>query len=165
MKEKDFLAAYDSFSDALFRHCYFRLYDRERSRDMVQETFIRTWEYMLQGKELLNIRAFLYRVLNNLIVDEIRKKKTLSLEAIMEVGFQASDNRIGKMQVELSAEAKNLARVMDQLDDEKRQLLVMRYIDGFGPKEIAEVLGENENVISVRLNRALKELRKLFNNG
>lgn len=165
MKEEEFLAAYELFSDALFRHCYFRIYDRERAKDMVQETFVRTWEYISVGKEVLNIRAFLYRVLNNLVVDDIRKKKALSLEEITEGGFQASDNRIGKIQVELEAEAKNLMRAMKKLEDDKMHLLVMRYIDGFGPKEIAKTLGENENVISVRLSRALKELREIFNNG
>ena len=166
MKEKDFLEAYDLYSDALFRLCYFRLYDRERAKDIVQETFVRTWEYSVKnGKEVLNLRAFLYRVLNNLIVDDIRKKKSLSLDEITESGFQASDNRIGKMQVELGADSVNLMRALSKMEEEKRQILVMRFIDGLGPKEIAAAIDESENVVSVRLNRALKELREIFNNG
>ncbi|OGF82416.1 hypothetical protein A3B18_03685 [Candidatus Giovannonibacteria bacterium RIFCSPLOWO2_01_FULL_46_13] len=165
MKEKDFLAAYEAYSEALFRHCYFRIYDREKAKDMVQETFIRTWEYILKGEKVENIRAFFYRVLNNLVVDEIRRKKSLSLEEITEGGFQASDNKVGKLQVELGAEAVNLMRSMEKMEEEKKQLLIMRFIDGLGPKEIASVVGESENVISVRLSRALKELREIFNNG
>ena len=132
---------------------------------MVQETFIRTWEYILKGEKVENIRAFFYRVLNNLVVDEIRRKKSLSLEEITEGGFQASDNKVGKLQVELGAEAVNLMRSMEKMEEEKKQLLIMRFIDGLGPKEIASVVGESENVISVRLSRALKELREIFNNG
>ena len=165
MKEKDFLAAYEAYSEALFRHCYFRIYDREKAKDMVQETFIRTWEYILKGEKVENIRAFFYRVLNNLVVDEIRRKKSLSLEEITEGGFQASDNKVGKLQVELGAEAVNLMRSMEKMEEEKKQLLIMRFIDGLGPKELASVVGESENVISVRLSRALKELREIFNNG
>lgn len=165
MNEPEFLEAYDLYSDALFRHCYFRVYDRERAKDMVQETFIRTWEYVSSGKEVSNIRAFLYKVLNNIIIDDIRKKKSLSLDDLSESGFQPTDNRIGKMRVELAAEAGTLMKSMRKMDHEKSQLLIMRYIDGLGPKEISSILGENENVISVRLNRALKELRQIFNNG
>lgn len=164
MKEKDFLAAYEAYTDALFRHCYFRIYDREKAKDMVQETFVRTWEYALRGEQVTNIRAFLYRVLNNLVVDEIRRKKALSLEEITEAGYQASDNKRGKAQVELTAEGISLMKKMDGMEEEKRHLLIMRYIDGLGPKEISNILGESENVISVRLNRALKEIRDIFNN-
>ena len=38
----------------------------------------------------------------------------------------------------------------------------MRYINELGPKEIAEILNETENVISVRINRALRKARALF---
>ena len=165
MKEQDFLTAYELYSDALFRHCYFRIYDREKAKDMVQDAFVRSWEYISSGKEVLNLRAFLYRVLNNLVVDEIRRKKSLSLDELTEGGYQASDNRIGKTQVELGAEAVNLMRSLSKMEEEKSQLLIMRFIDGLGPKEIAVILEENENVVSVRLNRALKELRNIFNNG
>ncbi len=166
MKEQEFLEAYDLYSDALFRHCFFRLYDREKAKDIVQDTFIKTWEYALKnGNEVSNIRAFLYKVLNNLIVDEIRRKKTLSLEEITETGFQATDNKMGKITVELGAETANLMRCLGKIAEEKKDILIMRYIDGFGPKEIAQILGESENVISVRLNRALKELREIFDNG
>ena len=51
------------------------------------------------------------------------------------------------------------------MEENKKNLLIMRYIDELGPKEIAHILGENENVISVRLNRALRELKEIFHNG
>ena len=39
--QQSFLQAYDELADALFRHCFFRLYDREKARDAVQEVFLR----------------------------------------------------------------------------------------------------------------------------
>ena len=100
MREEEFSAAYESYSDALFRHCYFRLYDREKSKDIVQEAFIKTWEYASKGTEIENTRAFLYKVLNNLIVDEIRRKKALSLEILLEGGFQPIDSKEGRKNLE-----------------------------------------------------------------
>lgn len=165
MKEKDFLEAYEMYSDALYRHCYFRLFDNEKSKDIVQETFVRTWNYILEGKEISNIRAFLYRVLNNLIVDEIRKKKSYSLEDLSESGFQPTDNKAGKQRLEVVSEVNHLMKFINKLGEEKRQLLIMRYMDGLGPKEISRILGKGENIISVRLNRAIKELREIYDNG
>ncbi len=165
MKEEEFSAAYESYSDALFRHCYFRLYDREKSKDIVQEAFIKTWEYALKGTEIENIRAFLYRVLHNLIIDEIRKKKALSLEILLEEGFQPVDGKEDRKRLENFSDFQNLLRIMHKMEENKKNLLIMRYVDELGPKEIAHILGENENIISVRLNRALRELKEIFHNG
>ena len=66
---------------------------------------------------------------------------------------------------ENSSDFKELLRKISGIDGDKRDLLIMRFVDEFGPKEIAQILGESENVISVRLSRALKEVKDLYNHG
>ena len=165
MSEAEFLRAYDAFADQLFRHCYFRILDRDKSRDFVQETFFRTWEYIAAGKEIQNMRPFLYRVLNNVIIDESRKKKTLSLDELSEKGFDPATPIAALASIEIKSEFENVLRTMWHLDEEDRRIITMRYIDGLGPKEIALIMGTKENAISVRLHRAVKELRKLLPYG
>ena len=80
--ESQFLKAFDEYADALFRHCFFRVSDRETAKDLVHETFTRTWDHLARGKEVREYRAFLYRTANNLIVDFYRKKKAVFLEEI-----------------------------------------------------------------------------------
>ena len=82
MREEEFLTLYDAYADAIFRHCFFRVYERERARDLVQETFARTWEYAAKGNAVENARAFLYRVANNVIGDEVCEKKETSPDAM-----------------------------------------------------------------------------------
>ena len=80
--DQEFVEWYNTYSDAIFRHCYFRLKgDRETAKEFVQETFIRTWKYR-KTHEIHNIRAFLYRVATNLIINESRRAKrpTVSLD-------------------------------------------------------------------------------------
>jgi DNA-directed RNA polymerase specialized sigma24 family protein len=55
--QKQFLDAYDSYADAIRRYCYYRVFDKEKTDDIVQETFTRTWKYMADGKIVINIRA------------------------------------------------------------------------------------------------------------
>ncbi|MBI2594808.1 MAG: RNA polymerase sigma factor, partial [Candidatus Colwellbacteria bacterium] len=84
-QEKEFWQAYEAYADALFRHCYFRMYDRELAKDLVQEAFSRAWSsYFVPGKEVENLRALLYRILNNLIVDEARRRKPVPLDTLEE---------------------------------------------------------------------------------
>lgn len=159
--EKQFLKAYDEFADPIFRHCYFRVFNRERAKDLMQETFTKTWEYLNGGnKRVDNLRAFLYRVANNLIIDNSRKKKEDSLESMQEEGFDPGVDTRGQLMSFM--EAGEAIKVLDKINPKYKQVIQMRYIDDLSPKEIAEALGESENNVSVRLHRGLKELREIM---
>lgn len=160
MTEHDFLRAYDQFSDAIFRHCYYRVYDREQAKDLTQETFVRTWEFIIKGTEVKNIRAFLYRVATNLVIDESRKKKAVSLNLLQESGFEPASTE--HLQLPATVDANAMIVIIGRLDETHRDVLMMRYVDNLKPKEIAAVLSVSANVVSVRLHRAMKELRLLL---
>src|SRR5690606_10304958 len=118
----------------------------------------RLWNYLRTGeREIDNVRAFLYKIARNLIIDEYRKKNTFSLDALRDGGF---DVRIdGHKDIELEVNAREVVDAMHELDDLYREVALLRFVEGFQPKEIAEVLSLSENVVSVRLNRAVKKLR------
>ena len=50
--------------------------------------------------------------------------------------------------------------LMDEIPDVYKEVLIMRFVDGLGPKEMSELIEEKENVISVRIHRGLKLLRQ-----
>ena len=160
--EKEFLAAFDEYSNALFRHCLIRIRDREQAKDIVAETFTKTWTYVSKGKKVEHLRAFLYRVANNLIVDQSRRKKSSSLDAMIDDdGFEVLDESVGNPADVPDARA--AVKLLKSLDAIYRQVITMRFIDGLTPKEIAEVLDVSENVVSVRLYRGIERLRTLAN--
>lgn len=166
--EQAYLQAFDEYADALFRHARFRLASRERATDLVQDTFIKAWDYLRDGGEVEHWKSFLYRVLNNLIIDEYRRTKEESLDALMEESPLAENPLLaseGRTEIEEHADTKLLmehirARLPD-LPDSYRTVLTMRYIDGFSPKEISQMLGLSENVVSVRIHRGVTRLREL----
>ena len=152
-----FEQAYGEFSDAIFRHCAFRLRNRERGMELMQEAYVRLWTALTGGTQVENMRAFLYRIANNLVIDEVRKKKEVSLDAMTEAGWDVRDERLGDIQDHVQLQ--EILDVLATMDPTARQVLVMRYIDGMKPAEIAIVLDETANTVSVRLHRAVKELR------
>jgi RNA polymerase sigma-70 factor, ECF subfamily len=159
--EEEFLEAYDTYADAIFRHCYYRLFDRERAKDVMQDTFVRTWEYLQKGEKVDNIRALLYRIANNLIIDFVRKKKEASLDAMQEEGFDpATDDDMSHIAERL--DGGQAIEALKQLDDTHREVLVLRYVNGLQPAEIAEITGETANTVSVRIHRGLGKLRILL---
>src|SRR3989344_1472563 len=158
-----FTKAYDELSDSIFRHCWFRIGDRERAKDLMQEAFTKSWQYISRGEKVDNLKAFLYRVANNLIIDEYRKKKELSLDNLMVEGFEPGFDDRRKNEQEI--DARFILGVVNRLDEKYREAVLMRYIDDLSPKEIAEVTGESENNISVRIHRGLSQLKEILNNG
>lgn len=158
---EQFMKAYEDLSDAIFRHCYFRIGDRERAKDLMQDTFTRSWQYILSGTEIKNLKAFLYRVANNLIIDEYRKKKELSLDGLMAEGFDPGfDDR---SRLEHGIDARLIMATVNRMDEKYRDAVMMRYVDDLSPKEIAEALGESENNVSVRIHRGIKQLKEILN--
>ncbi len=158
--QEAFTAAYEEYADAIFRHCYFRLFQRELAKEMMQEAFLRTWEYIAAGNDIDNVRAFLYRVANNLIVDSVRKKKEMSLEQLQEAGFDPGVDETPHIQDKVDGHM--VIETLLKIDKPYRDILVMRYIDGLPPADIAEIIGESANTVSVRIHRGLKQLKSFI---
>lgn len=165
--ETQFIGWYDAYADALFRHCLFRVFDRERARELMQETFTRAWEYACAGHEIQQPRALLYRIANNAIIDNARRRATApatSLDELLEHGAPLAAPHTGSAKEHLQqvAATDDVRLLLAELPQDQRELLLLRHVEGLGPKEIAAVLGETPNVISVRLHRAAAAARELL---
>ncbi len=160
--QEQFLEAYDLYADAIFRHCALRLGDRELGKDLMQETFLRAWQELAKGTTLHNVRAFLYRIANNLIIDVARRaklRKQESLEGLQEVGFDIPDREPGPA---AQTDATLARESLDRVDEPYRTAVIMRFVDGLPPRDIADLLGVSANVVSVRIHRGIKQLESFL---
>jgi len=165
--EERFLKAFEEYSDALFRHAFLRISDRERAIDVVHDTFTKVWTYVRNGHEIDQFRPFLYKVLNNLIIDEYRKAKEASLDALMAIeGIdEGTFDELSESTVESLAatlDGKKAFELLEEMPDTYKEVIILKFVDGLGPKEIAALLEESENVVSVRIHRGLKVLRQMI---
>ena len=164
-QEDSFLKAFEEYSDALFRHAFIRVSNREKAIDIVHDTFTKVWVYVRAGHKIDSYRSFLYKVLNNLIIDEYRKQKEASLDALMEIEGvdEGSFSDLSENTVEALAatiDGRKAFELLSELPDVYREVITFRFIDGLGPKEISDLTEESENVISVRIHRGLRILRE-----
>ena len=165
--EERFLKAFDEYADALFRHAVYRLSDRERAIEIVHDTFTKVWGYIRAGHSIDSYKPFLYKVLNNLVIDEYRRRKELSLDAILEEEGvdEGSFPELHHTTIEeftFHMDAKKASELILELPLVYREVITLRFVDGLGPKEISELIEETENVVSVRIHRGLKTLRDLI---
>ncbi|HEV8666576.1 MAG TPA: RNA polymerase sigma factor [Candidatus Paceibacterota bacterium] len=167
--EQKFKDAFERYSDELFRHASMRLSDRDRAEELTQDAFMRTWDYVRKGGEVRDLRPFLYQTLRNLIIDEYRKAKIHSLDSMlenaesgqMEAMLPQDDTNTIEAAME-RLDAKEALRRVDELSEVYREVVLLRYVEGLSPKEIGAIVGESENVVSVRIHRALKKMRDLL---
>ncbi len=162
--KKDFHMAYQEHADALFRYSFYKLSDREKAKDVVQDTFVRYWEYVATDGKVDNVKAFLFRITTNAIIDHYRKKKDISLDSLAEEGFDPADHDTQHRLVR-SVDSQTALALVQKLDAPIRDIVLMKYVDGLSVKEIAEILEERENTVSVKLHRAHKDLQELFENN
>jgi RNA polymerase sigma-70 factor, ECF subfamily len=162
---EDFAKAFEEYADAIFRHCYTRVRDRETAKDLTQNTFIRTWEYIAKGNDIENIRAFLYKTAGNLTINEINQRKrrgVTSLEELQESGRDIAAESEPEA-LEMLHEERHLLQKLYRVPSPYREAVIMRYVDGLKPAEIAEITGETANVVSVRIHRGIQYLRSFLN--
>lgn len=158
--EQQFLELYEGQADAVFRHCFFKVSDRELARDLTQEAFMKTWKALAEGQVLENPKAFLFRVAGNLVIDHYRRKKEVSLDVLQEAGFDPSNDDYEAILVH--ADVEHVQGVLMQLEETHREIIVLRYVNDLSIAEIAESLQESENVVSVRIHRAVQKLKEIL---
>lgn len=157
---KRFEEAHEELIEPLFRFFYFRLSDRERAKELAQETFLRAWDYARSGREIRALKPFLYTTAGNLYKNELRgRREVVSLELLTEAGVFELESE--ETSAEELAEAKLLMEKVPELPDSYKEVLLLRYADGLSNKEIAEALDKSEGAVAVQLHRALEKLREL----
>lgn len=158
-REKRFLDCYESDADAVYRHAYWKTHDAELARDITQESYLRAWNALAEGRQIENLKAFIFRTATNLVIDHYRKKKPLSLDTLAEAGFDPGEDDPAVLG---TAEAREALAAVSSLEEPYRGTLLMRFATGLSIAEIAAVEEESENAISVRIHRGLEKLRGIL---
>lgn len=153
-------SAHADFEQGLLRHANFRLSDSGRCDDLVQDTFLKTWVYLIKAGKINSIKPFMYHVLNCLIIDEYRKKKSVSLDVLLDSGFEP--------------EGEDYDRIIDTIDGQAAMALIatlpaayqriisLRYIDDLSLSEIADETGLTKNLVAVKTHRGMEKLREIY---
>jgi RNA polymerase sigma-70 factor (ECF subfamily) len=159
-KQEIFIQAYSDHEKSLLRRSFFKISDKELSDDLVQTTFLKTWEYLVKGGKIDSMKAFLFHVLNNLIIDEYRKNKPVSLDTLTENGFQVSIDDSEKMFNMI--DGKTAIMLIPLLSEKYRDVISMHYLDDMPIKEIAEKTNQTRNTVTVQIHRGVGKLAVLF---
>ena len=152
--------AYSDHRQGLNSHALFKMNNKEMGEDLVQDAYMKTWKYLVKGGKIATMKAFLYHILNNLIVDEYRKHKTSSLDILLEKGFEPSTDDSGRLVNFL--DGKMTLTLIARLPIAYHKIMRMKYIQDLSLTEMSLLTGKSKNAIAVQVNRGTKKLKRLF---
>ncbi|MDP3954554.1 MAG: sigma-70 family RNA polymerase sigma factor [bacterium] len=106
------------------------------------------------------MKAFLYHVLNDLVVDQYRKHKPVSLDVLLAKGYEPP---AGHPEHHFNTlDGKAAALLIQRLPEKYQKVMHMRYIRDFSLKEISLVTGQSINTTAVQLHRGLEKLKLIY---
>lgn len=153
--------AYEDYGKKLNSYAFFRVSSRAISEDLVQDTFKKTWPYLVKGGKIDVMKSFLYHVLKDLIIDEYRKKKSSSLDALMEKGFVPGND--SSQRIINVLDGKRAIFLISGLPEKYQKIMRMRYVQELSLKEMALITGQSKETLAVQVHRGLKKLKILYN--
>jgi RNA polymerase sigma-70 factor (ECF subfamily) len=154
--EKDFGIAYETHAESIYRFFYWRTQDSELSQDLTSSVFEKAWrsKESFQGG---SVRAWLYRIARNLLIDHWRHKQDMPLT---NQDTLVSDTEELSVEVDKQLMAEQLQQALTQLPTEMHYVVSLRFIEGLSCKHVARLTGLSESNVRVTQYRALKKLRK-----
>lgn len=142
----------------MYRYAYRLLGNRELAEECVSETFTRFLKVVQRGKKLDgNLKAYLYHMAHNWIVDHYRKEKpedSLLDHNLSDPGEQAEHHILTKQQQE------KLRKALIKLPEEQRMVITLRFLEEWSHDRVAEFLEKSIESTRALQYRALLKMRK-----
>jgi len=152
----------------IFSFIFSKVYDREISNDIFQDTFVKVIKTLKAGKynEEGKFLPWVMRIAHNLVIDHFRKGNRMpkfndngefSIFSVLSDDSLNAETKIIKSQVETDVKS-----LVEELPDDQKEVLVMRIYNDMSFKEISENTGVSINTALGRMRYALINLRKLI---
>lgn len=141
--------------------------NRQDAEDLVQETYVKAYAAFYQYAPGTNVRAWLYRILNNTFISNYRKRQRRPRQAAAGRAedwqeFRAQANPTmgsAEMQALENLPNEEIRQAMDSLPAERRAAVYLADVEGFSYQEIAQIMDSPIGTVMSRLYRGRRQLR------
>ncbi|WP_442896571.1 RNA polymerase sigma factor [Enterococcus sp. 5H] len=139
----------------IFHIAYSYTHDKEEALDLIQDSFQKALNNLNGRKKIENVSLWFYKILVFTAVDKWRKQKRAP--SIIQFDEQISlfsftdDKAFSKIDIH---------SILKQLSSPAREIIILKFFEGFTLKDIANILDMNENTVKTKMYRSLNELRK-----
>lgn len=155
---------YERYRDAIYRFCLARTGTSHDAEDLTADVFVKALHSIDRYQDRgLPFAAFLYRIARNAAIDRSRTlKQPLSVDGLL---VEPPSKQNVEAEASLAVEKSILLAALSKLKPEHRDVITMRFIEGYAALEVAQMLGKTEGAIRTLQHRALERLRKEFDHA
>jgi RNA polymerase sigma-70 factor (ECF subfamily) len=159
--ESSLSSLYEEYFDKIARYAYLRIGDRSEAEDIAGDVFLRALDSLKSYRERgVPMQAWLFKIAHNLVVDyfrKIQKHKTVPIDNVeIEGGTNPAD--VAERNIDLE----RLTKAMEQLTQEQREVLGLRFFGGLSSREAGQVLNKSDGAVREMQRAAMERLRNLF---
>jgi RNA polymerase sigma-70 factor (ECF subfamily) len=161
--DADFTELYRAHLRDVYSYAYYRIGNHHDAEDLTEQTFLQAYRHFERAQRESNgrpLRPWLIRIAHNLAANYYRdrsRKPQTSLEDATILG----DIHTTESLVEGREELQRVLAGVQQLSDDRREALIMRFALGMDNREIARALGRTDGATKVLLHRAIKQLEEI----
>ncbi len=157
-----------TFQDAVYNLCYRLLGERTEAEDAAQEAFLKAYSNLRRYDPERAFKTWLLTIASNHCIDRLRKRRMtqVSIDEPIQATLSLASSDPLPEQAALSSERSRLIQaILNELPDDYRAAVTLRYWYDYSYAEIAEILQTTESAIKSRLFRARQMLAEKLDNG
>ena len=158
------------FKDRLHNFLFRYTHNHEDCEDLVQETFLRVYRSRFSYQPIAKLSTWIFTIALNLAKSMYKKKQRMTTFSIHaddsdpdSRDFEISDTSVLQDEkLHLKNSVEELEKALMQLNDEFREVIVLRDIQQLTYEEISEITGTAMGTVKSRINRARVQLQDLI---
>ncbi len=155
-------AIYDEYHSPLYRYIYHQVGEAETARDLTSELFQQLLQALHRGDgPTQNLRAWLYRVAHNLVVDYFRRQQHRRHLPLKEELVSQIHNPVELAEKNIAAA--QIRSALTHLTPDQRQVIILKFLEEFSNEETASLLDKPVGAVKSLQHRALAALERYLN--
>ena len=159
--ESTLSSLYEEYYDKIARYAYYRVGNKAEAEDIAGEVFLKALKSLKSYKERgIPMQAWLFRIAHNLVVDYFRKMQKHKTVPIDNVQIESGINPA--MVAEEKVELERVKKAMEQLTQEQREVLRLRFFSELTSREAGQLLNKSDGAVREMQRAAIEKLRNLL---
>ena len=161
--DADFSELYRAHLRDVYSYSYYRVGNHHDAEDLTEQTFLQAYRHFERAQRESRgrpLRPWLIRIAHNLAANYYRDRSRKPQTALDDAGPLAATHTTETL-VEHRDDLARILECVEQLPDDRREALIMRFALGMDNREIARALGRTDGATKVLLHRAIKQLEGL----
>lgn len=151
---------YEKYIDQIYNYIYYRTSNGKDAEDLCSRVFIRALHHIERYEDRgYPFSAWLYRIAHNLVVNWYRDKDKKGEISLSEQYPPPTMEGNVEDRIEKEDEKNALMRVITSLPDDRKELLILKHVEGLTNSEIGQIMDRTEGAIKALYHRTLESLR------